>query len=53
MSFRVFVLCCALLACRKLWALFKSGKEMLLLVVLYTVSNISGFNALPLIGAAW
>jgi hypothetical protein len=37
----------------QLWSLFKSGKEMLLLVILYTISNISGFNALPLIGAAW
>jgi hypothetical protein len=36
-----------------LWRLFKNGKEMFLLVVLYTISNISGFNACALIGAAW
>jgi len=36
-----------------LWGLFKSGKEMLVLVILYTISNISGFNACALIGAAW
>ena len=36
-----------------LWQLFKSGKEMLLLVILYSVSNVSGFNAVALIGAAW
>lgn len=37
----------------ELWTLFTTGKEMLVLVVLYSISNISGFNALPLIGAAW
>lgn len=38
---------------RKLWSLLISGKEMMLLVILYTISNVSGFNAVPLIGAAW
>lgn len=36
-----------------LWHLFKSGREMLLLVVLYSISNVSGVVALSLIGAAW
>lgn len=37
----------------QLWSLLRSGREMLLLVVLYTISNVCGFNATPLVGAAW
>jgi hypothetical protein len=37
----------------QLWTLLKTGKEMLVLVIMYTISNISGFNACALIGAAW